>query len=183
MSWFGAIKRPSDEDTREARRQKLESDRKLRQEQREARQKQLFQLKEAREQADKACQDLLDLDPDIFAGESVEITDEEAARLLLDETNDIKMADFEDENGIDGEKAMDKLGSVKCDFDKDDIEYWFSEFETQLEVIEVKSQWTKRIALQRCLPAEIKQEVKSLIIIKKGQAGSGIYKKIKNEKE
>ena len=56
MSWFGAIKKPSDEDTREARRQKLESDRKLRQEQREARQKQLFQLKEAREQADKACQ-------------------------------------------------------------------------------------------------------------------------------
>ena len=181
MSWFGAIKRPSDEDTREARRQELESDRKLRQEQREARQKQLFQLKEAREQADKACQDLLDLDPDIFAGESVEITDEEAARLLLDETNDIKMADFEDENGIDGEKAMDKLGSVKCDFDKDDIEYWFSEFETQLEVIEVKSQWTKRIALQRCLPAEIKQEVKSLMIIKKGQAGNDIYKKIKNE--
>ena len=45
----------------------------------------------------------------------------------------------------------------------------------------MKSQWTKRIALQRCLPAEIKQEVKSLMIIKKGQAGNDIYKKIKNE--
>ena len=44
--------------------------------------------------------------------------------------------DFDSENGVDGEKAMDKMGSVKCEFSKDDIEFWFSELETQLKVIE-----------------------------------------------
>ena len=30
------------------------------------------------------------------------------------------MADFETENGADGEKALDKLGSIKLEFDKSD---------------------------------------------------------------
>ena len=89
------------------------------------------------------------------------------------------MADFDTENGTDGEKALGKLGSIKCEFDKNDIEYWFSELEGQLEVIEVKSQWLKRTALQRFLPPEIKAEAKTLFKITKGNAGNDIYKRIK----
>ena len=136
----------------------------------------------AQEEAEQALQDLLNLDPDILTEESLEISESEINSLLAEDTiTQNKMEDFETENGIDGEKVMDKLGSIKCEFTKDDIEFWFTELETQLEVIEVKAQWTKRIALQRFLPAEIKQEVKSLLVIQKAQAGTDIYKRIKTE--
>ena len=85
----------------------------------------------AGEEADKAIQDLLDIAPDIFSG-----TTEEVSEDILNDSNDITMADFEAENGTDWDKAMDKLGTVKCEFSKDDIEFWFSELESQLEVIE-----------------------------------------------
>ena len=91
------------------------------------------------------------------------------------------MADFEAENGEDGEKAMDNLRAVQCPFNKEDLDFWFSEFEGQLEVIEVKSQWTKKTALQRFLPNEIKMEVKGLLQLKKSAAGDDIYLRLKNE--
>ena len=91
------------------------------------------------------------------------------------------MADFDTENGTDGEKALDKLGSIKCPFDKSDIEFWFCELEGQLETIGVKSQWVKRIALQQFLPVEIRAEVKSLLKIQKSASGTDIYKRIKKE--
>ena len=50
-----------------------------------------------------------------------------------------------------------------------------------MEIIEVKSQWTKRIALQRFLPAEIKQEIKTLLKVQKANAGTDIYKRIKTK--
>ena len=52
--------------------------------------------------------------------------------------------EFDVENGTDNEKAMDKLGSVQCPFSKEEIEFWFCEFESQLEVIGVKAQGTKK---------------------------------------
>ena len=51
----------------------------------------------------------------------------------------------------------------------------------QLTLIEVKSQWLKRLALQRFLPVEIRHEVKELLILGKTEAGTDIYKKIKLE--
>ena len=184
MSWLSGYKaKPSTsdeatkEDAREAKRKKLEADRKERHQRsqlREQTKRQLLAAQLAREEADKALQDLLDIAPDIFSG-----TTEEVSEDILNDSNDITMADFETENGTDGDKAMDKLGTVKCEFSKDDIEFWFSELESQLEVIEIRNQWTKRIALQRFLPAEIKQEIKTLLKLTKAQAGNDIYKKIK----
>ena len=57
------------------------------------------------------------------------------------------MADFDTINGEDAEKAAEKLGTLQCPYDKDDLDYWFSELEGQLEVIGVQSQWTKRICI------------------------------------
>ena len=139
---------------------------------------QLEAARKAEEEANQAIQNLLEIDPEIFANEDeTSIADSEISELLADDI----MEDFDVENGTDGKEALTKLGSVKCDFSKDDIEFWFTEFETQLEVIEVKAQWTKRIALQRFLPAEIKEEVKTLLKIQKANAGTDIYKRIKTE--
>ena len=59
-------------------------------------------------------------------------------------------------------------------------EFGYHIIEGQLEVIEVKSQWLKRRALQRFLPLEIKSEAKSLFKLTKTQAGEDIYKKSKS---
>ena len=183
MSWFGGYKpKTSEKDSREEKRRKLEKERLKRAQARADTKKQLQEAQAAQAQLGEAIDDLLALNPDILSGESVVVSEEEARELLETSDRDIPtIMDFDSENGVDGEKAMDKMGSVKCEFSKDDIEFWFSELETQLEVIEVKSQWSKRIALQRFLPAEVKQEVKSLLIIPKAQAGEDIYKRIKSE--
>ena len=195
MSWFGALKGPSankpeqEDSPRTAKRKKLQEERLQRARQRDKVKKQIKAVQEAREAADLVEAELFALDPEIFAGEeSSEITDEEAA-LLLEDTVDSQptleeagtMEDFETENGTDGEKALDKLGSVRCEFNKNNIEFWFSELEGQLEIIEVKSQWIKAKALQRFLPIEIKEEVMSLLILTKANAGNDIYKRIKTE--
>ena len=175
MSWFGAIKKESD--PREERRKQLEEERLQRKRVRAERQLQLQAAQLAQEEAQQAINDILRLDPDILSGDdNVEVNEAEVDNLLND-----SIMDFDAENGTDGASAMDKMSSVKCEFTRDDIEFWFTELETQLEVIDVKSQWSKRIALQRFLPADVKQEVKSLLIIPKAQAGDDIYKRIKTE--
>ena len=189
MSWLSGLKpSTSESDLRENRRKKLEQerlDRLHRSQQREAQKRILLAAQIAQAEADQACKDLLNIDPDLFEEkDSVTIPESEILDVLNEAdllTADITMADFETENGVDGEKALDKLGSIKLEFDKEDIEMWFSELEGQLEVIEVKAQWTKRTALQRFLPLEIKSEAKSLFKLTKTQAGDDIYKKIKDE--
>ena len=180
MSWLSGLRpstsNSSESDLREAKRQKLQADRLRRTKERVDRQNQLQAAINAQREADQALKDLLNIDPELFSGGGSENLSEEEVQHLLD-----IMEDFETENGTDGQKALEKMGSVKCDFSKEDIEFWFTELESQLEVIEVKSQWTKRIALQRFLPAEIKQEIKTLLKIQKANAGTDIYKRIKTE--
>ena len=182
MSWLGGYNsKPSTSaqadlaEAREAKRKKLEAEKAQRAARRDQLRKQLLAAQEAQEEATQAINELLEIDPDIF---NVEGEIQEVSEDILDDSD---MADFDVENETDGKSALDKLGSVKCDFSKDDIEFWFTELESQLEIIEVKSQWTKRIALQRFLPAEIKQEVKSLLLVQKAQSGTDIYKRIKTE--
>ena len=148
MSWFDKYRtnpQPSAA-TREARRLQLEEERLLRKQKREQYQQQLNAAAKAQEEANQALEDLLNIAPDLFEGDEI---DKEVSLDILDESD--SMTDFDTENGVDGDKAMEKLGAVKCEFDKSDIENWFSELEGQLEVIEVKAQWTKRTALQRFL--------------------------------
>ena len=184
MSWLRGYKKP-EEDPRETRRKKLEAEqieRQARAKQRLERQKQLQATIQARQEADKALQELLDLDPEIFSGpDLLEELSKNTIDQLLEDAEDIPaaMADFATENGDDGDDAMRAMLSVKCEFDKEDIAFWFTELESQLEVIEVKSQWTKRVALQRFLPVEIKHKIKALLKEEKATAGTDIYKRIK----
>ena len=125
MSWLGGYKPkpPTDQasapvDPREAKRQKLQAEREARAKQRENRQKQLQATIKARQEADQALKDFLNIDPDIFEGES---SDSEISESILDDEEiaaEPIMADFADENGVDGEKALDNLRSVQCPFTK-----------------------------------------------------------------
>ena len=110
MSWLGGYKSkpstsqnsgPSEEQLREAKRQKLQEERLLRAKQRSEHKKQLQAIIESRKEADQALQDLLDVDPGIFEGESIEITDDEVKAILepAEEVNKVViMAVFETEN-------------------------------------------------------------------------------------
>ena len=73
------------------------------------------------------------------------------------------------------------MSTIQCPFNINDLEFWFIELEGQLELIEIKAQWSKRMALQKLLPLEIKEEVKSLLRITKTQAGNDIYFRLKQE--
>ena len=92
---------------------------------------------------------------------------------------DDEMVDFDKENEEDSKTAMDNLRTVQCPFNKEDIEFWFSQLEDQLTLIGVKKQWTKKIALVRFLPPDIQIEVKSLLKMQQTAAGDDIYLKIK----
>ena len=87
--------------------------------------------------------------------------------------------DFDKENEADSATALDNIRAIQCPFNKEDIEFWFSQLEDQLTLIGVKKQWTKKIALVRFLPAEVQSEVKSLLTLKQSTAGTDIYFKIK----
>lgn len=163
MSWLAGYKPSTSANSREEKREKLEAERQERLQKRAALKQQLQQAQQAQDEADQAYQELLQLAPDIFEDEELE------------------MADFDTENGVDGKSALSDLKAVICPFMKDDIEFWFGQLEGQLEVIEIKSQWLKRIAIQRFLPPEIQTEVKSLLTLSKTAAGVDIYLRIKTE--
>ena len=186
MSWLSGYKaKPSAQEAREEKRLKLEAERLDRAKRRAAHQKQLQAAIEAQAEAEEALQELLNIDPDILADESrVDFTDKEVDELLAPESMAPEPAApvaFEAENGTDDAKAMDNLRSVVCPFNKDDIEFWFSQLEDQMTLIGVKAQWTKKVALVRFLPPEIQSEVKSLLKLNQVAAGNDIYFRIKKE--
>ena len=117
MSWLGGYKpKPSTSapDPREAKRKRLEEERNKRAQSRAAIQTKIQQAQEARQEADQALQNLLELEPDIFEGvpEPTGEISEDNLDLLDDsaETSanmpDDAVIDFEDENGKDDPKAL-----------------------------------------------------------------------------
>ena len=87
--------------------------------------------------------------------------------------------DFEDENGIDGPKAVEKIDSIKITWDQGDLKFFFTELEDAMDLISIKSQWLKRQVLARTLTPLVKAEVKDLLIKKKSEVGTDIYKQLK----
>ena len=159
MSWLGGYKpKPSEEDLREARRKKLEADRLQRAQQRTQHRNQLEATLKAQREADEAVKNLLEIDPSIFEKEDeISIADSEVSELLLDTEPVDKMVDSDAEDGADGASALSDLKSLGCPFNKEDIEFWFMTLEGQLEFIEVKSQWLKRIGCKNSFPWKFRQ--------------------------
>ena len=89
--------------------------------------------------------------------------------------------DFEDENGRDGDKAIEYTRTLKLEFATDDVEFWFTQIETEMYTCGVKSQWLKRCVLVKNLPPKVQSDVKGLLTLKQSAAPADIYKRIKNE--
>ena len=168
MSWLGGYRGPKKSDSeqsREAKRKQLESERHQRAEQREKLRKQVQAAQEDQEKADQAVQDILSLEPEILTGEDTVVSESDIDNLLApdqeiseDTANEqvVIMVDFDQENEDDSATAMDNLRSIQCPFNKSDLEFWFSQLEDQLTLIGVKKQWTKKIALVRFLHQKFK---------------------------
>ena len=94
---------------------------------------------------------------------------------------DVDQVDFEVENGQDDAKALEFTRTLKMEFAKDDIAFWFIQIENEMFSCGVRSQWMKRCVLVRNLPPAIQSDVKSLLTLKQSAAPADIYKKIKDE--
>ena len=152
MSWISGYKpkaSTSQAEDREEKRKKLQAERELRAKQRSDRQKQLQDIIQSQKEAEQAIQDLLEISVEVFEESENFLKEVESGNIDVEEllAPDNMAENFDVENGTDGDKALDKLGGVRCPFTKTDIDFWFSQFESQLEVIGVKSQWVKRLAL------------------------------------
>ena len=85
MSWLGGYKGPKksdSENSREAKRKQLESERHQRAEQREKLRKQVQAAQEDQEKADQAVQDILSLEPEILTGEDTVVSESDIDNLL-----------------------------------------------------------------------------------------------------
>ena len=89
--------------------------------------------------------------------------------------------DFEDENGIDGAKALEYSRTLKLEYDPAEVEFWFMQLENEMMQCEIKSQWMKRCILVKNLPPKVQADVKSLLLVKQTAAPVDLYKKIKTE--
>ena len=95
------------------------------------------------------------------------------------------MADFEDlDAASEAPETLGKLASIKVNWDKKDVEGWFMELEMQMEILNIKTQWVKRIILGNNIPETVKAEVKDLLKVKKSQLTDEnklIYKVLKTK--
>ena len=175
MSWLGykATTSKSESDVREEKRRKLEQDRLFRVKQREAQRKQLQAAIDSRREADEALQGLFNIDPTIFEGNSAEEITPEEVREILEMTN------FDEQNEDNGADAMKNLGQIKVSWDSEDPQYFFQKLETELQIFEIKKQFTKRQALIRLLPDTVGKEFKHLINLQETEAGASAYKTLK----
>ena len=91
------------------------------------------------------------------------------------------VVDFEDENGQDGEKALDYSRTLTMPFCQEDITFWFTQLENEMFTCTIRSQWMKRVVLVKNLPPKVQMDVKSLLVLKQSEAPADIYKKVKTE--
>ena len=89
--------------------------------------------------------------------------------------------DFEDENGVDGAKALEHTRTLNIEYNPKQVEFWFTQIENEMYTCEVKSQWLKRCVLVKNLPASVQSDVMSLLVLKKSEMPDDLYKQIKVE--
>ena len=99
----------------------------------------------------------------------------------LDIMPDPVVVDFEDENGQDGEKAIEFSRTLKLEFSPEEVDFWFTQLENEMFTCDIKSQWLKRCILVKNLPPKVQADVKGLLILKKSEAPEDIYKQLKTE--
>ena len=98
---------------------------------------------------------------------------------VLQQDQAAAMVNFDMEDKDEGEKSQDLARHIKVDFDVNDIKFWFSQLEDEMELASIGKQWLKKTVLQRILPVKQKEDVKSFLTLQKAYAGDHIYHDIK----
>ena len=92
----------------------------------------------------------------------------------------VTMTDFEDVDTADAPEVVAKLASVKVPWNSD-VEYFFFKLENQMELINITSQWYKRVVLANNLREDIEVEVKDILKKTKTNAPPKVYKVLKHK--
>ena len=116
----------------------------------------------------------------IVLGSPAGVTSKANNRANMPDDNEVEV-DFEDENGADDDKALEFSRSLKLEYDPLEVAFYFIQLENEMFTCGVKSQWLKRSILVKNLPPKIQADVKSLLILKKSEAPTDLYKQIKTE--
>ena len=109
-------------------------------------------------------------------------SEEDLAERDQDDPSAVVMAteEFDVENGADEADAQKLTATLKLDFDRSDVDFWFTQLEMHLHTAGVRAQWTKRLLLHKQLPADVVAEVKDLLRKSKAAAGATAYKDVKD---
>lgn len=83
--------------------------------------------------------------------------------------------DFEKEDGADPTDVYAKTGHIKVDFNRKNVRFFFIQLEMLMESAECKSQWMKRLVLQRNLPSDVVEDLQDLFSKGKTAAGATAY--------
>ena len=182
MSWVGKLKSSTSEvpaqnrsDPREDKRKKLEAERLQRAQKRAAIQKQISDAKSAREEANEALEALLDIDPEIFEGES---TTSEVPSDILDASLET-MVNFDQQNEDDDANAFSNARDCKIPFNAHDIKLWFSLVESKMQFAGIKKQWSKRQVLVQLIPPEYHSDFRQSLQLQETEAGASPYYDLK----
>ena len=88
------------------------------------------------------------------------------------------MTNYDEQNDKDPADIHTKIAKIKLVFDRNDVRFFFTQLEMQMENSGVKSQWQKRLLLHNLLPPDIIEDLKDLLNLNKTEAGDA-YKDMK----
>ena len=75
----------------------------------------------------------------------------------------------------DAARALEASGRIALQINLEDISFWFSNLESEMLLAGVGSQWLKLSVLRKNLPVKQREDVKSLLRLKKSEAGRTPY--------
>ena len=122
----------------------------------------------------RAASDQLAADQTIQQAASILSNNMDAAEIARQQTLEFDQQDLQD-----GEKAIQTSANIRVEIDLEDIQFWFSELESEMHLASVNSQWLKLSVLRKNLPNKQREDVKSLLRLSKGQAGPIPYYNVK----
>ena len=87
---------------------------------------------------------------------------------------------YDVEDGTDPADVHSKTSSIKVDFNRAKPEFFFIQLEMHLESSGCKSQWVKRLIMQKNLPSDVLEDIEDILRKGKATAGATAYKVAKD---
>ena len=94
-------------------------------------------------------------------------------------SNNMPATPFDQEDKENDAESWKK--ELKVKFDRHDVNYWFNQSESDMKKYGINQQWDKKNAIVTVLPADVIEELKPLLRLTEAEAGTTIYKSVKDE--